>query len=302
MKDSIKLLFLIFLALLVSTHSNLSQAKELSPPELEEIKKILLEQINRDRALHKLGPLEYDALASQVGDAHCQEMLKEGYLSHWNRQGLKPYHRYSLAGGSAFISENAFTWEVDPPVEMTKELLTQGVLFAQRQFMEEIPPNDGHRQNILDPHHTAVGIGLVYSPRGFRLTQEFINRHVAINDSFPKPGLTSPFWIEGKPLAGRTLESIALFYEPFPRPMSIKELKATNNCNLPAIRRNLFRKLSGNYQYSDGSKGEIEVGEDGTFKAPITFWKGAGIYTVVVWIKQATGKISPATSISLFVR
>lgn len=282
---------------------HLSLARDLSAQEVEEVKKILFEQINRDRIAQGLGSLEYDKLAAGVGDAHCREMLQEGYLSHWNRQGLKPYHRYSLAGGRAFVAENAFTWEIDPPVEMTKEVLLRGVIFAQRQFMGEKPPHDGHRQNILDPAHTAVGIGLAFSGRGFRLTQEFINYHVTVKElSITNVSPASPFWVEGKPLAGRTLENISLFYEPFPQPMSVKELKATHAYNLPPVRKNLFQKLSGGYRYTDGSPGEIEVTADGSFRAPLTFWKGAGIYTVVVWVKQPNGKILPATNFSLFVR
>lgn len=307
----LSLLFLILLLLLFPGFSIAReqtkihpgpQPRSLSTQEIGEIKQVLLEQINRDRVAHKLAPLEYDDLASRVGDAHCQEMLREGYLSHWNRQGLKPYHRYSLAGGRAYVAENAFTYETDPPMEITKEILIRGVLFAQRQFMSETPPNDGHRKNILDPNHTAVGIGLAYSGSGFRLTQEFINHHVTIKDLPAEIKLGSPLVLEGKPLPGRTLGSITLFYEPFPQAMSIKELKNTSTCGLPLLRRDLYKKLSGKSHYRDGSKGEIELVAGGSFRAALPFWKGPGIYTVVVWVKQASGKTMPATNFSLFVR
>ncbi len=297
-----KPLILSCLTLLCFIFPQLSAAKELTAQEVEAAKKVLFEQINRERAAHGLKTVEYENLAAQVGDVHCREMLAEGYLSHWNRQGLKPYHRYALAGGRALVAENAFTWEVNPPVEMTKELLVKGVLFAQRQFMSEKPPHDGHRKNILDPAHTAVGIGLAYSGSGIRLTQEFITRQVTIKDLKTEVALASPPWVEGKPLAGYALENISLFFEPFPQPMSIKELKATSSYNLPSVRRNIFPKLKGNYHYSDGSQGEIEVAADGSFKVPLNFWKGPGVYTVVVWVKQAGGKVSPATNFSLFAR
>lgn len=299
---TLMLLTILYLPAAAERRQSERTSKVLNTQDLEEVKQILLKQINRDRAAYHLPPVEYDKLAAEVGESHCQEMLEGGYLSHWNREGLKPYHRYSLAGGRDYVAENAFTYEINPPVEITKDLLIKRALFAQRQFMAEKAPHDGHKKNILDPHHTAVGIGLAYSGSGFRLTQEFINRYVAMKDLPSKAGLSSPLWVEGKPLNGVTFENIALFYEPFPKPMSPRELKNTSSYSLPSARRNLFRKLSENRYYSDGSQGEVEVAEDGSFKAPLTFWKGPGVYTVVVWVKPDGGQSFTATSISLFVR
>jgi len=59
----------------------------------------LVAQINRDRGANGVGPVEFDALSSRVGDQHCQEMAARQYLAHWNLQGQLPYHRYHFAGG-----------------------------------------------------------------------------------------------------------------------------------------------------------------------------------------------------------
>lgn len=82
-----------------------------SRPILIEVKRSLLERINRDRRLHHLAPVAYDKLAAQVGEAHCREMLAHKYLSHWNRQGFKPYHRYSFAGGTDSVHENCASFD-----------------------------------------------------------------------------------------------------------------------------------------------------------------------------------------------
>ncbi|MSO21073.1 MAG: CAP domain-containing protein [Acidobacteria bacterium] len=66
----------------------------------------VVEQVNRDRAAAGLGPVEYDALCSDVEDAHCQEMAEAQYLSHWNQRGELPYHRYHAAGGRDYVAEN----------------------------------------------------------------------------------------------------------------------------------------------------------------------------------------------------
>ena len=68
----------------------------------DEIRANLLQLVNEERAVEKLPLLKIDALATKVATAHAQEMAKFAYASHWNRDGLKPYQRYALAGGYHF--------------------------------------------------------------------------------------------------------------------------------------------------------------------------------------------------------
>jgi len=71
-----------------------------------EARQALVRRINADRAAAGLEAVEYDPLASQVSDQHCQEMAGNDYLSHWNLRGLLPYHRYHFAGGRDHLQEN----------------------------------------------------------------------------------------------------------------------------------------------------------------------------------------------------
>src|SRR5262245_21871179 len=65
-----------------------------------EIRANLLEMVNEERVVAKLNPLAVDELATQVATKHAQEMAAEDFASHWGRDGRKPYHRYSFAGGT----------------------------------------------------------------------------------------------------------------------------------------------------------------------------------------------------------
>src|SRR6266481_1803084 len=92
----------------------------------------LVARINRDRTARGLSSLEFDELSSTVADRHCLEMAANQYLSHWDLQGLLPYHRYHLAGGRDHVQENLSRMTVissDPhpistePSEVVKMLL-----------------------------------------------------------------------------------------------------------------------------------------------------------------------------------
>ena len=62
--------------------------------------------INEERAIEKLRPVVLDEFASRIATQHAREMALNDYASHWGLDGLKPYHRYSLAGGTDATQEN----------------------------------------------------------------------------------------------------------------------------------------------------------------------------------------------------
>ena len=69
------------------------------PPDQRhiEVKRRMLEIINENRTAAGLAPLVLgDNAAAQL---HAEASLEGCFLSHWDPNGLKPYMRYSLAGG-----------------------------------------------------------------------------------------------------------------------------------------------------------------------------------------------------------
>ena len=62
--------------------------------------------INEERAIEKLRPVVLDEFASRIATQHAREMALNDYASHWGLDGLKPDHRYSLAGGTDATQEN----------------------------------------------------------------------------------------------------------------------------------------------------------------------------------------------------
>ena len=146
---------------------------------LEQARRYVLELVNRDRAEHGLKPVVMDDAASRAGQRHAEDMAKVGYTAHWGSDGSVPEQRYSEAGGSDFVQENAGcladgkSRKLDPAPRFEAAELER----VERAFMDEKPPRDGHRRNILKPTHTGFGVG-VAKPSGVPiacLSQEFVD-------------------------------------------------------------------------------------------------------------------------------
>jgi uncharacterized protein YkwD len=188
--------------------------------------------INRDRAAAGFTPVQYDELCSEVEDAHCLEMAKNQYLSHWNLRGQLPYHRYHAAGGQDYVAENVSRTTVislNPhPIPTAPDELQPMALAAHQRMVDEKPPMDGHRKNILEAGHTHVGVGLAVVGGEFTMGQLFLNRYVkldALPETLPDTGAVR---VSGEVLAsGYGPYYAVLFYEGELRPRSAEELDKT---------------------------------------------------------------------------
>lgn len=250
------------------------------------LKHRLVEEINKSRAEAKLPPVSYAEDLSRVADEHCREMVREGYVSHWNRAGLKPYMRYTLAGITDATEENVWSlWKTD--LDTSPEGLWREILAGHRSFLAEQPPNDGHRRSVLGPRHTHVGIGIAYDRQGLRLVEVFGARYAKLKALPQRVALKKTLELEGRRLDPRLdVFGVSLFFEPFPQPMTLEQLKATGAYGLPDEER-LFRKRVFGEHYADGSVGTVLVFPDGLFLTPLRFWKGQpGSYTVAVWLRE----------------
>ena len=128
-----------------------------------EARRYMVALLNRDRATAGLAPVELDEGApTTAGQAHAEDMAHLGYLGHWGSDGSVPEQRHSEAGGADMVLENAlcFTDEAKRTLDPKALIDPVQVERAESMFFDEVPPNDGHRKNILKPGHTKVGIGV----------------------------------------------------------------------------------------------------------------------------------------------
>ena len=262
----------------------------------------LLAMVNRERDSQGLETLKLDDFASQIATAHAQDMASGGFLSHWGRDGRKPYQRYSFAGGTEATQEN------DGAVDhssyfLTSEEFMSDVIDSHRSMYVETPPNDGHRRTILAPQHTHVGFGVAMNYGHVRLSEIYVARYVRVDGYPPTRPLRSKFKFSGQLMQPtHTIQTIDVFYEELPAPPTLEWLRVTRPYSLPDARTTLFPKLPENTYYENGSRGSIEFPERGRFRVEVQLGKLPGIYTIVAWLRRHEWeKPFPATQVCVRV-
>lgn len=116
----------------------------------------LLQMLNNERTNNKLKPLMSHGPIREVARKHSEDMYKRGSFCHTNPDGVDPFERIQSAGIKYVrAGENL---ALAPTMKMVHEGLMNS------------PP---HRENILRPEFTDIGIGVYEGPFGFMVTQNF---------------------------------------------------------------------------------------------------------------------------------
>src|SRR5450432_4722149 len=89
------------------SHAALPLAAPKGLLNLEQARRYVLALVNHDRAEYGLSPVTLDDAATRAGQRHADDMAKAGYTAHWGTDGSVPEQRYSEAGGTDFVQENA---------------------------------------------------------------------------------------------------------------------------------------------------------------------------------------------------
>lgn len=246
--------------------------------------KFVLGLINRDRAKAGLKPVVMDGPAAKAGLRHARDMAEHGFTGHIGTDGSVPEQRYTESGGEHFVQENAACLfdgkerKLDPKARFDPKKLAE----LHQMFMDEVPPNDGHRQNILKPLHNRVGIGLA-QPEGLNqpcLTQEFVDRYVEL-EALPR---------EAKPkakirIAGAVSESlifggIGVGHQPLPQPKTVAQVSGARVYAIPAPDQLYF---------GPGFKSPKPVTVKGNeFSIEVELGAKRGQYGVSVWAREKT--------------
>ena len=181
----------------------------------------LLRAINEDRSSTGRALVTLDSLATVVAQSHAEAMSAHGFFSHYGPAGDAPYERLAEAGGTAHVLENVFQWRERG--SSPRRMGDPWGRFDVRQAEAWLMASPGHRETILDPHRTSVGLGMaVDAGRGeVVIVQDFIARHVDI-DVPPRAWRRSPTGISGRVLAtGLRPILIVLRRELRPRPWQV---------------------------------------------------------------------------------
>ncbi len=192
------------------------------------LKTYMLELINAARAAAGV-----DALTLGENDAaqlHAEASLAGCYSSHWGRDGLKPYMRYSLAGGYQANSENGLGADYCASEGDGRRAITDPKLEV-REAMDLWMSSGGHRRNILRASHRMVSIGLAWDRHNFRAYQQFEGDYVAYD--------TLPAFTDGHlEFAGRVRNGVEFLhptdlrvgirYDPPPEALTLGQVTRTS--------------------------------------------------------------------------
>ena len=146
----------------------------LSESERDVLRAYALSLINQSRTNAGLNELTLDS--SPVAQFHAEDMTAHCTRGHWGSNGMKPYMRYTLAGGEQYSAENVFAIDFCPDDldQYALETPREQIDFAMDRFLN----SPGHRQNILNPHHRKVGIGLTYRAPTIWFVQLFVGDYI----------------------------------------------------------------------------------------------------------------------------
>lgn len=104
----------------------------------------MLVLVNKERTSRGLKALAPDEPERAVARAHCEDMFRRGYFSHYTPEGLSPFDRMQNAGIIYKTAGENLAYA--PTVETAHEGLMN---------------SPGHRANILSPDFGRVGIGVI---------------------------------------------------------------------------------------------------------------------------------------------
>lgn len=116
---------------------------------------------NSFRVANGLAPLFWGDLLNQSARSHSQDMADRQYFSHTNPEGLQPWDRYRNMGGVyTKFGENIYAGH-----------------FTALDTHHGWINSASHREAILDPAFTHMGVGMAYTPATeyyYYTTQHFL--------------------------------------------------------------------------------------------------------------------------------
>ena len=198
-------------------------------PDLRHIKekRYMLELINAARVQAGLSPVVLgDNVAAQL---HAEASLEGCSSSHWGLDGLKPYMRYSIAGGYQTNAENLVGLDYCVTASDGYSPI-EGVRENVREHMEILMDSEGHRATILYPWYKKVSIGLAWDTYNFWTAQLFEGDYVEY-DQMPtiEDGILS---MSGTVKNGVTFEedrdlSVQIYYDQPPHSLTRGQVSRT---------------------------------------------------------------------------
>jgi uncharacterized protein YkwD len=144
----------------------------LPPPGVKHLPKVedlVFEMTNQARRAKGLPPFIQDAELTQVARAFSDDMLVRRFFDHTTPDGVtfderiadRYRHRVRLMGENIWYASGYNLGKVQ---------------HVAKEIVDDWMGSPGHRENILDPRFTHLGVGVSARHQTIRATQEFVGR------------------------------------------------------------------------------------------------------------------------------
>jgi len=262
-------------------------------------KRELVDRMNRDRAAVGAPPLQYEPRAARVGDLFSREMALAHSTGHFDPSGRAPFTRWGLAGGVDYHGQNAVAFSgAATRGRSIRELLFE----AHDAIMAEHPPDDGHRQLVLNPLFTHAGIGVALEGEEFRMTQELTRvafEWIEIPDRPLPVGARARF--AGQPLPGWRIAEVEIRRQaPLDAVADRKVSTDSGSYVYPPVVQRLYPSPPPWMAYRGPFDWDFSVGPSGRFRLEFPLDSGPGEYYVVCllrpWPPERGSRSLPATA------
>jgi uncharacterized protein YkwD len=115
--------------------------------------------VNRERAAAGVAPVALHPALNSAAQAHSNEQAARNLMTHYSANGSNGGQRMAAAG---------YAWRA------WAENIAAGQADAATAMNAWMTSTEGHRENILNPRYTDMGVGLAYSAGGVPYwTQDF---------------------------------------------------------------------------------------------------------------------------------
>ena len=166
---------------------------------------------------------------NSAAQLHVEAALDGCYTSHWDRWGLKPNHRYTLAGGTGADGENWYGLSYCikpsdnyPPIPSMEQEV--------RETVQGWMDSPGHRRILLDPAYTELNIGIAYDRYNTVMVQQFASNYVQYRQRPTIDGkgtLTLSATVSGATLLIGGIVNVEIAYDPPPKELTRGQLTYT---------------------------------------------------------------------------
>jgi hypothetical protein len=234
---------------------------------------------------------------------------------------------YTKLGGRGSVAENDYyTYSYCPTsncIENTYDPYVEIKRGENEMLNDDAASNWGHRDNILDPHHTHVNFGIAYDHDRFYFVEHFEDNLV----NWQTIKLTgSTLILVGTILPGYTMDSIDVFSDPSPKTLTENDLDNSSPYNAGYYDQGtdigmIVPQPAGNSFYQECAPGKITASfSDGKNDCldysmyrnnsdnpnsidtiiDVSKWTNLnGLHTIYVNMKDSAGKIVSSTSLTL---